>query len=117
MVSYRITVKNLGPDPAQRVVLADQPNGRVAVVGVHDPVGGCTVTLPVVCRLGTIQVGQTETIIIRYRVLTPRSSLINEAVVGSSTNESTLANNTARATVRVIAPPPPPPPTPPIGLG
>ena len=41
VVGYRITVKNLGPNPAQRVVLGDQPLGHAPIVSVHPSAGHC----------------------------------------------------------------------------
>jgi hypothetical protein len=108
-VSYRITVKNLGPDPAERVVLDDQPLGRARIVSIHAPTGHCTAQTRVVCQLGTIRAGAQVVIAVRVKLITRVSRFTNRAVVGTATLERTLANNIATATVRVIAPPPPPP--------
>ena len=109
LVSYRITVHNRGPDPAQRVIVADLPRGQTTVVSIHNPAGPCRTTFPIICRLGTINAGATVTITIQLAIDTDQSSLVNQAVVGSATHESTLANNAAHATVAVHTPPPPPP--------
>jgi uncharacterized repeat protein (TIGR01451 family) len=113
-VDYRIAVTNLGPDPAERVVLADQPLGSAAVVAVHTSVGTCTARVPVICQLGTLNKGAKVTVTVRLRVQSGASTLTNLAVAGTATDERTLANNASRSTVRVRPNVPPPPPLPPI---
>jgi uncharacterized repeat protein (TIGR01451 family) len=113
-VDYRTTVTNLGPDPAERVVLADQPLGSAAVVAVHTSAGTCAKRLPVICRLGTLKKGARVTVTVRLRVQSGASTLTNLAVAGTATDERTLANNASRATVRVRPLVPLPPPLPPI---
>jgi uncharacterized repeat protein (TIGR01451 family) len=112
VVTYRITVRNLGPDPAERVVLNDQPLGRVAVVGVHSPAGRCQTGVPIVCQLGTIKPSAAVTVTVRLVPTNGSLRLINRAIVGSATHERNLANNVAHATIRVL-PRPPQPPAPP----
>jgi uncharacterized repeat protein (TIGR01451 family) len=109
IVSYRVTVSNLGPDPAQRVALGDQPLGPALIVSVHSPVGRCTVRPRIVCQLGTLNAGSRVVVTIALRPVTGSSRFTNRAVVGTATSERTLANNVALASVRVIAPPSPPP--------
>ena len=114
MVAYRITVKNLGPDPAQHVVLADQPLGHAPIVAVHTSAGHCKArlrtVLPITCGLGTLQPGGKVTVTVRLRVETAASEFTNAAVAGTATQEQTLANNLARARVTVRRPPTPPAP-------
>jgi uncharacterized repeat protein (TIGR01451 family) len=107
-VSYRITVKNLGPDPAQRVVITDQHPGTARVVSVHNPVGPCRIGATVVCELNTIKPGASGVLTVTLVPTAASSRFVNRAVAGTATGERTLANNTDTATVRVIAPPPPP---------
>jgi uncharacterized repeat protein (TIGR01451 family) len=114
VVHYRITVTNLGPDPAARVVLGDQPLGSAAVVGAHTNVGSCKTRLPVICQLGTLKRGAKVTLTIALRVQTGKATFTNLAVVGTATAERTLANNSATAHVRVRPLKPPPPPPPPV---
>ena len=94
VIGFRITVKNRGPNPAQRVVLADQPRAAATVVAVHTTVGSChhrgRLT---VCPLGTLKRGASVTITIRTRVQTHATRFVNRAVVGTSTLEQTLTNN------------------------
>ena len=112
-VSYRLTVKNHGPDPAERVALADQPLGQAVITGVHTPVGGCRLSPHIVCQLGTLKAGHSVVVIVRLIPTGRASHFTNRAVVGTATRERTLANNVASATIRVIVPPP----TPPSGRG
>jgi uncharacterized repeat protein (TIGR01451 family) len=119
VVSYRITVTNLGPDPAQSVVLNEQPLGHTSVVSVHTNTGRCQPRLPTICKLGTLGPRAKATVTLRVRVLTAARIFINRAVAGTSTQDATLANNTASALIHVHAPRPPAPPLPPppVGLG
>ena len=108
VIGFRITVKNRGPDAAQRVVLTDQPRAAATVVKVHTTVGGChrrgRLT---VCPLGTLKRGHSVTITVRTRVQSHATTFVNRAVVGTSTLERTLANNVASARVTVVGPPRP----------
>jgi len=117
VVVYRITVENFGPDPAQHVVLADQPLGHAPFVAVQTSAGHCKArlrtVLPITCGLGTLQPGGKVTVTVRLRVETAGPEFTNAAVAGTATQERTLANNLARARVMVRQPPPPPP----SGLG
>jgi uncharacterized repeat protein (TIGR01451 family) len=119
VVGYRIRVKNRGPNPAQRVVLGDQPLAHATFVAVHTSAGHCKArlrtVLPITCQVGTLQPGGKVIVTVRLRVETAASEFTNAAVVGTATQEQTLANNLARARVTVRQPPPPPPPPP--GLG
>ncbi len=112
VVTYRITVKNLGPDPAQRVTLTDQHFGSAKVVGVHNPVGTCQVHATIVCQLKTLRRGASVVLTVQLVPTAPASPFTNRAVAGTATNERTLANNSASARVRVIAAPAPPAPPP-----
>ena len=108
VIGFRITVKNRGPDPAQRVVLDDQPRAAATVVEVHTTVGGCHHSGRLtVCPLGTLKPGASVIITVRTRVQTHAASFVNRAVVGTSTLEQTLANNIASARVTVVGPPRP----------
>ena len=101
-VGFRITVKNRGPNPAERVVLTDQPRAAATVVAVHTTAGSCHRSGRLtVCPLGTLKHGASVTITVRTRVDTHATRFINRAVVGSSTLEQTLANNVASAQVTV----------------
>lgn len=110
VVTYRITVRNHGPNDATRVVLDDKPAAGAVVLSAHSSAGRCSVRqklVPVVCHLGTMKSGAKVTITVRARVtqLSPRYK--NTVAVGTATYDPTLTNNVAHATVAVVAPPPP----------
>ena len=111
-VTYRITVRDLGPDPAQRVTLWDQPVHSAKLVSVHNPSGICQRSPRLLCQLKTLKPGARVVVTIVVVPLAVTPGFTNRAVVGSATDESRLKNNVAHATVRVIAPP-----APPAGLG
>ncbi len=107
VITYRITVKNLGPDDATRVVLGDKPIGTAVVVSVHSDTGHCQALLPMICQLGTLTPGAMVSITLRLRPNKPSPGFTNRAVVGSATYDPTLANSVSDATVSVVGPPPP----------
>ena len=107
-MGFRITVKNRGPDAAQRVVLTDQPRGAATVVEVHTTVGGChrrgRLT---VCPLGTLKRGHSVTITVRTRVQSHATTFVNRAVVGTSTLERTLGEQRRLRPGNRVGPPRP----------
>ena len=108
VIGFRITVKNRGPNPAQRVVLDDQPRAAATVVAVHTTAGSCHHSGRLtVCPLGTLKSGASVTITIRSRIETHATSFVNRAVVGTSTLEQTLADNISSAQITVAGPPRP----------
>jgi hypothetical protein len=109
VLGYRITVKNHGPDPAQRVVLGDKELGSVSVLEAHSRAGHCRLRPAITCELGTIKRGQEVTVTVRVRVETRASTLTNIAVAGTATQDQTFAHNIARARV-IVRPRRPPPP-------
>ncbi len=117
IVGYRITVTNRGPNPAENVMLADQPRGSAHVVSVRAGSGRCRTGVSTVCSLGTLMPGARMTVTVRLRVLDAGPVFVNRAVVGTSTEEQSLTGTIASASVRVVAPAPAPPPAPPPGLG
>ena len=104
-LTYRIDVHNNGPDTAANVVLADKPASKATIVSVSPSTGHCTVGEFVVCQLGNISAGATVRIMVTLIPQTTDSPFINRAVAGGSTAESTLANNLAHSTLRLIHPP------------
>ncbi len=111
VITYRVTVTNHGPNDAARVVVDDKPAAAATVVSVHSRVGTCRVGQPVVCQLGTLEAGAKVTITVRVRAGEQTPSFTNRAVVGTASYDPLLSNNSAHATVKVVAPPPP------VGLG
>ena len=114
VVTYRITVRNHGPNAATRVVVDEHPAAGAVVVSAHSSAGRCAVShklVPVLCQLGTVKSGAKVTITVRARVTRQSPRYKNTVAVGTATYDPTLTNNVAHATVAVVAPPPP------IGLG
>jgi uncharacterized repeat protein (TIGR01451 family) len=105
VIGFRITVKNRGPNPAQSVVLDDQPRAAATVVAIHTTAGSCHQSGRLtVCPLGTLKPGASVIITLRTRVGTHGTRFVNRAVVGTSTLERTLANNIASAQISVVGP-------------
>ncbi len=67
VLSYRITVQNLGPSTATDVVYTDVPDARVHLLGVQTSKGNCEQSLPIVCRLGSLVAGAEVTITVKMR--------------------------------------------------
>ena len=106
VVRYRITVKNLGPDPAERVWVTDQPLGHATIVSIRSSSGICLTSPRAMCALGTLAPGTKATVIVELSPTAETSKLVNLAVAGTATAERTLANNVSHATVTVGPPPP-----------
>lgn len=101
-ITYRLKVTNLGPDTAQNVVVNDRPGISPYVVRIHNPTGGkCTVDRAISCYLGTIKPHRSVTLTIVLSTDAWHGKVWNFAVVGSSTPDPNLRNNSARARVRV----------------
>ena len=112
VAAYRLAVRNVGPDAAERVVLADKPGGDATIVSVHPSTGSCRVIQLlgqlIVCRLGNLGTGADASVIVRLIPKTTAGEFVNTAAAGSATSERNLADNRARATIRVTHPPSPP---------
>ena len=100
IATFEIVVHNQGAAAAQQVVMADLPGPNAQLVSARPSKGSCNERTPLICRLGRLDAGERATIRVRVRAVgTPRIN--NQAVAGSATPESTLANNFDRARVRV----------------
>jgi hypothetical protein len=102
-VTFRVTVRNVSPIPAQQVVLSDQTIQHATVLSVHNPRGSCRMRAKVVCQLGNLKPRAGVVITARVVPAATRGRFVNRVAVGSGTQENTLANNVASATVRVLA--------------
>jgi uncharacterized repeat protein (TIGR01451 family) len=110
VVTYRITVRNHGPNDATRVVLGDKPAAGSVLLSAQSSAGRCSVSqkiVPVVCQLGTMKSGAKVTITVRVRATVLSRRFKNIVGLGTATYDPTLTNNVAHATVAVVAPPPP----------
>jgi len=103
--TYSLTAHNSGPIAGTNVEVSDSwPVGLDAPTGLPT---GCIYAASarvVICSLGTMAVGATETITLNARTnadVTAQESLDNTAILSSDTADPNPANNTATATVIV----------------
>jgi Domain of unknown function DUF11 len=112
VAAYVLIVHNIGNAAAERVVLADKPRSDATIVSVRPSSGGCRVTNlqgPLIaCSLGNLAAGAQASVVVRMIPKTTLGRFVNSAIVGSATDDRTLANNRARAVVRLVHPPAPP---------
>jgi uncharacterized repeat protein (TIGR01451 family) len=99
-LTYRITVSNLGPDPATDVNLTDTFDGPVELISVDTDRGSCTATLPFTCSLGQLNVGETAEITVEVRLL-QTGKLTNTATANSPETDPDPSNNTDDAIANV----------------
>lgn len=97
-VTYRLTVANGGPDPAENVRVTDAPALGVTPLSATPSQGTCATASS--CDLGAIPAGQTATIAIVART-TGLGTQGNTATATSTTSDSDLSNNTSSATILV----------------
>lgn len=102
---YAITVRNLGPGPAEAVTVTDPLPAGVSLVSATPSQGSCAGQSLVTCTLGSLAGGATATITL---VVTATSvgTLTHAANVTAVDVDSNLANNTTTA-MTVVGPPPP----------
>jgi uncharacterized repeat protein (TIGR01451 family) len=100
-VRYTVHVTNRGPATARNVVVAEELGNRQAIISASPARYRCSTKrkLPS-CLIGTLRSGQTATIHVVARPLLA-GLRPNRAVVLSSTAETRLRNNVARAVVLV----------------
>jgi uncharacterized repeat protein (TIGR01451 family) len=112
-LTYTITATNNGPSDAQDVTVTDELPPGTSFVGVTPSQGSCSGTTTVTCDLGTLADGgsATITLVVNVDVATPGGTIItNTAVVSSpevsaATADPSEENNTASASVEVLAAP------------
>lgn len=97
---FAITVRNAGDAAAEQVIVADGPGENAQLASARASQGGCGERTPLICRIGLLGPGERATVRVRVRA-TGAPRITNLAVVGSATREAALANNVARARVRV----------------
>jgi uncharacterized repeat protein (TIGR01451 family) len=69
VLTYRVSVVNRGPGPAEDVLVTETPDAAVDVISADPSQGTCTLGTPVTCRLGRLEAGDSATIVVRVRVL------------------------------------------------
>jgi uncharacterized repeat protein (TIGR01451 family) len=99
--SYTITVQNNGPSDAQNVVVTDPLSTKVSFVSSTPSPANLN---PLGWNLGAIPAGGTRTIIVNVTVNAGASgTIVNTAVVNSSTTDPNTNNNSDSETVTVAA--------------
>lgn len=106
--SYQITAVNGGGRDAENVMVTDTLPDGVGFVSANPPPISMADSNPQVWNLGTLPAGQEETIIVVAEALCsaiPEGSRsaekVNTAILQTSTQEMSLDNNTATATVTI----------------
>jgi uncharacterized repeat protein (TIGR01451 family) len=102
-VAYVVAVTNNGPSLASAVVVTEDVPSGTSIVGPLP--AGCTGDGPVTCALGNLAAGETATleIVLAIPEAVPLGSLTNTASVTSETDDPEADNDTAGATIEVIA--------------
>jgi len=92
LITYTLSVRNLGPGTATDVQVVDTPSLKVKVRSVRPSVGRCTTSAPISCALGTLRSGATATVRI---VAQPQAAgtLRNSASVTGNEPDPRAENN------------------------
>lgn len=106
VVGYTLRVRNTGTATAENAVVADRPGRGAQLMSATPSQGSCRQSLPLVCRLGRIDPGESATVGVRLRMTRP-GVVPNLAVVGSASSELRLRDNLAVAAARVLRRPRP----------
>jgi uncharacterized repeat protein (TIGR01451 family) len=107
-ITWTMVVKNNGPDTATGVTIADPLPAGNTFVSVSTTKGSCTGGSIIHCSIGTMAPSESVTITL---VTTPSvaGTVTNTVMVVGNETETNTANNTATASVVVVAAPFPPP--------
>jgi uncharacterized repeat protein (TIGR01451 family) len=109
-ITYRLFVKNLGPDAADGVRVTDQAPSQLDVQSAETPQGSCTVRdNDVDCAIGKLDSGQSVTVTVRATALRSGTSSNTATVVPPPLPPGVPpvdppANNTGTARVRIVKP-------------
>jgi uncharacterized repeat protein (TIGR01451 family) len=101
---YTVVVRNTGRVTARNVVVAELRPPSHRTVNVEAPRGvRCRGTRPLRCVVGVLRPGRR--VVFRATHVTPlRGRVVNRAAVHTSTAETRLSDNRARAALRVVSP-------------
>jgi uncharacterized repeat protein (TIGR01451 family) len=101
-LTYTLTVRNLGPQRAQGVVVRDRLPARVTFVSAAPTKGTCSGTSAVSCTLGTLRAGAIRQIRIVVQT-TAAGRIVNTARVTALQRDQASWNNQASLTTLVGA--------------
>lgn len=113
LLTYKVEVRNAGPDAAMGVTVLDTLPAGLALVSATGPSSGCSTGPPVSCTLGSVGAGDGAGATIVARA-TQAGDIANTAGATSAGLDSDPSNNHATATTHV-SPAPVPGPNPPGG--
>jgi uncharacterized repeat protein (TIGR01451 family) len=101
-LTYTITVNNEGTEDSTNVTVTDVLASQLELEDAVPTVGICEGDTVVVCTLGTMTPGQSETIVLTVRP-SSTGSVVNTAVVEGE-NEADTTDNASTTTVEVVEP-------------
>jgi uncharacterized repeat protein (TIGR01451 family) len=102
-VTYTFTISNAGPASATGVTVSDTIPAGTAFVSAAPSQGTCAGTSTVTCSLGSIAAGGTATMVLTLTLPSSPGPVSNTATVSSANPDSNATNNSATASIAVIA--------------
>ncbi len=104
-VTYTIVVTNNGPSRASNVVMTDVLPAGLSFVSVTPGGPTCTQSLgTVTCTYATMNPGATNNISITALITASQTQIVNTANTTRTETDTNPANNSASATINVLAP-------------
>ncbi|HVV90447.1 MAG TPA: hypothetical protein VHB53_08135 [Solirubrobacterales bacterium] len=104
-----VAVRNDGPSSAEGVTVDYQAPQAGRLIGVGSPRGRCSGRLPSTCRLGLLKPHQTVHLRVVMSTAAPTANFRMHTIVGSTTYDPRLADNTKNERVLVERAPRKPP--------
>jgi hypothetical protein len=107
-ISDTIVVTNHGPSDAESVILDVEAPKGTKLISTHTPQGRCSGTLPLTCKLGTLKPNGKVTLTV---VMVPGQAsgvFMMRDVVGSSTYDPRLSDNSRIELADIASALPPP---------